>query len=384
LAEQAQSLVEAALQARAPDALDRGALALSGDRVHGNPTAPMRVLILSDGVAGHDRSSLGILTALAKHRAVEASVLPIRETRKLSRRIKRTLAGLLPFDLFWRAFYRIGGEASPFNPLPLTHEIPAGSIDLVITTGPRTSAANIAVARRLRAKNVYFGFSKWPSDGFYTVLLTAERRRPHPHRAYTLRPSELDSAELPEARSLVPNGTGRHAAVLFGGQSKHYTYTMADLELLAERIVALTREMPWLGWTLFDSRRSPAAEFDRLVEIVERSGASVEIVRFAKGGLLSNNPAFSSDLVLVTADSMSMLAESIASKRPTGILFADRYEAPKRDAVEHLAMITDRRAFPVTFSGLTADALRKGVAGLETLPTSQLEALYETLARYGV
>ncbi len=349
-----------------------------------NTTNTMRVLILSDGVAGHDRSSLGILTALAKHRSVNARVLPIRETRRLSRRVKRTLAGLLPFELFWKTFYRIGGEASPFNPLPLTHEIPTDPIDLVITTGPRTSAANIAVARHLKAKNVYFGFSKWPSDGFYTVLLTSERRRPHPHRAYTLRPSELDAAELPEARPLVRNGTERHAAILFGGQSKHYYYTMADLELLAERIVALTREIPWLSWTLFDSRRSPKPEFDRLVAVVRAVGAPVDFVRFGEKGLLSNNPAFTFDLVLVTADSMSMLAESIASQRPTGILFADRYQPPQRDAIEHLAMIADKRAFPITFSDLNAEALLKGAAGLETLPHSQLDALYETVARYGV
>jgi hypothetical protein len=384
LAEQTQGLVEAALQACQADALDRGALALSGDRVDGNPTALMRVLILSDGVAGHDRSSLGMLTALSRHRKVKAQVLPIRETRRLSRRLKRMLAGLLPFDLFWKIFYRIGGEASPFNPLPIIHALPTGPIDLVITTGPRTSAANIAVARHLKAKNVYFGFSKWPSDGFYTVLLTSERWRPHPHRAYTLRPSELDGADLPTARPLARNGALLRASILFGGQSKHYDYTRADMELLAGQLIALRHEMPWLGWTVFDSRRSPKAEFDHLVALVEESGAGVEFVRFGERGLLSNNPAFASDLVLVTADSMSMLAESIASQRPTGILFADRYEPPKRDAIEHQAMIADKRAFPVTFSGLTAEALREGVHRIETLPTSQLDELYETLARHGI
>lgn len=347
-------------------------------------TPAMRVLILSDGVAGHDRSSLGIFTALAKHRDVEAIVLPIRETLRLSRRVKRTLAGLLPFETFWKIFYRIGGEPSPFNPLPVTDALPSGGIDLVVSTGPRTSAANIAVARRLKAKNTYFGFSKWPSDGSYTALLTSERRRPHPHRAYTLRPSELDASDLPEARPLAPNGDARHASLLFGGQSKHYYYTMADMELLAERIIALTRELPWLAWTIFDSRRSPKEEIDRLVEIVGKSGAPVEFVRFAERGLLSNNPAFRSDLVLVTADSMSMLAESVASCRPTGILLADNYRPPVRDAVEHRAMIADRRAFPITLSGLTAEALTTGAAGLETLPGSQLDALYETLVRYGI
>ncbi len=344
----------------------------------------MRVLILSDGIAGHDRSSLGILAALQRHRAAEAVVLPIRETRHLSRRVKRTLAAVMPFEAFWRAFYTIGDGASPFNPLPLTDAIPDAPFDLVISTGPKTSAANIAVARRLKAKNVYFGFSKWPADGFYTVLLTSERRRPHPHRGYTLRPSELDATELAEARPLVADGTERRAALLFGGQSKHYDYTFADMERLAERLVALGQDMPWLTWTLFDSRRSPKAEFERLVEIVEPTGAPVTFVRFADQGLLSNNPAFSADLVLVTADSMSMLAESIASRRPTGILFADAYKPPKRDAIEHQAMITDRRAFAITFSGLTAEGLGDGVRGLETLPGSQLDTLYQTLTRYGI
>ncbi len=357
---------------------------MSEARTNGGRTPPLRVLIPSDGVAGHDRSSLGILTALAKHRRVEARVLPIRETLRLSRRLKRTLAGILPFTMFWRLFYRVGGEPSPFNPLPVTTGIDGGPVDLVISTGPRTSAANIALARRLKARNVYFGFSKWPSDGFYTVLLTSERRRPHPHRAYTLRPSELDAADFPEPRTLVPNGVARSASLLFGGQSKHYLYTMADMELLAERIIAVTRKMPWLHWTLFDSRRSPVAEFDCLVALVAASGAPVSFVRFAERGLLSNNPAFRSDLVLVTADSMSMLAESIAASRPTGILFADRYRPPQRDAIEHEAMIADRRAFPIRLSDLTAEALSGGVAGLEPLAGSQLEALYEALTRHGI
>jgi mitochondrial fission protein ELM1 len=344
----------------------------------------MQVLILSDGVAGHDRSSLGILTALRRHRTVDAVVLPIRETRGLSRRLKRTLAGLVPFDAFWKAFYRIGGEVSPFNPLPLANELPKTPVDLVISTGPATSAANIAVARHLKAKNTYFGFTKWPADRLYTVLLTSERRRPHPHRAYTLRPSELDASELPAARPLAPNGRERHASLLFGGQSKHYCYTMEDAELLADRLVAVTKELPWLSWTVFDSRRSPQAEIDRLAEIVGRSGAPVEFVRFSEKGLLSNNPAFRSDLVLVTADSMSMLAESIASCRPTGILFADRYKPPARDAIEHEAMIADRRAFPIALSGLTGAMLLQGIAGLETLPRPQLETLYETLKRHGI
>ena len=344
----------------------------------------MRVLILSDGVPGHDRSSLGIFAALAKHRKAEARVLPIRETRRLSRRVKRAFAGVLPFRLFWNAFYQVSGGASSSNPLPLSDAIPEGGVDLVVSAGPRTAAANIAIARRLKAKNVYFGFSRWPSDGLYTVLLTPERRRPHPHRAYTLRPSELDASELPDPRPLALNGTERRAAILFGGQSKHYAYTMADMDLLAKRLIGLALKLPWVKWTVFDSRRTPKEEFDFLAGTVMTSGAAVEFVRFGEQGLLSNAAAFRSDLILVTADSTSMIAESVAARRPTGILFADHYRPPRRDAIELQAMISDRRAFPVTFSGLDADTLLRGAASLETLPHSQLDALYETMSRNGI
>jgi mitochondrial fission protein ELM1 len=364
--------------------MDRRALAMTDARRNGGRAPATRILILSDGVAGHDRSSLGILAALAKHRPIDARLLPIRETRRLSRRLKRVLAAALPFDRFWKSFYRVGGEASAFNPLPLTMTIGADPVDLVISTGPRTSAANIALARRLKAKNVYFGRSRWPSDGFYTVLLTPERRRPHPHRAYALRPSELDATQLPEARPLAANGTQREASLLFGGQSKHYSYTLADMEMLAARIIALSRDLPWLKWTLLDSRRSPKAEFDRLVALVEASGAPVAFVRFTEEGLLSNALAFRSDLVLVTADSMSMLAESVAACRPTGILLADRYRPPQRDATEQAAMVADRRAFTVEFSNLSADAVLRGAEGLELLAGSQLDVLHATLVRHGI
>lgn len=311
-------------------------------------------------------------------------MLPIHETRRLSRRLKRALAGIMPFEFFWRIFYRVGEHASDFNPLPVSRRLPDGPVDLVISTGPRTAPASIAIARRLRARNVHYGVSKWPSDVFFTLLLTSERADPHPHRAYAMRPSEIDAAELPDARPLAANGAGRRASLLFGGPLKRNPYTMADMEILAERLAALSRDMPWLGWTVYDSRRTPKAEFDRLVEVVRSDGAPIEFVRFSDEGLLSNRAAFASDLVLVTADSMSMLTESIAARRPTGILFADAFEPPKRDANEQQALIAERRAFRVTFSGLSADAILNGAAGVEALQGSQLDDLCATLARHGI
>ncbi len=66
---------------------------------------------------------------------------------------------------------------------------------------------------------------------------------------------------------------------------------MADMELLAEKLIALSRALPWLRWTVFDSRRSPEAEVDHMVDWSKRAMRRSRFVRFAEGGLLSNNPA---------------------------------------------------------------------------------------------
>ena len=142
--------------------------------------------------------------------------------------------------------------------------------------------------------------------------------------------------------------------------------------------------MPWLSWTVFNSRRTPKPEFDRLADLLSASGAPVAFVRYAEGGLLSNMQAFRSDLVLATANSMSMVAEAIASGRPTGILFADGYRPPKRDAKELKALISHGRAFPVTFSAMGADAVLKGAEALKLSPVSQLDVLYQAIVRAGI
>ena len=342
------------------------------------------ILVLSDGVPGHDRSSLGIVAALKKHRAVNARVLAVREKPALSRRLRRLLAIAMPFRLFWRAFYEEAPVPEGADALARVRQLPESGVDLVISTGPRTAAANIAVARHLKARNVYFGFGKWPTTKGYTLLLTPEQGTTGGNRAYTLRPSEIDADLLPGPHPLRPDPAGRQAALLIGGQTKHYDYTADDFECLATRLTELAVGLPWLRWTVFDSRRTPAVPFRRFTEIVAASGAPIEIVRYAEGGLLSNDAAFRSDVVLVTADSMSMICESVAARRPTGVLFADAYRPPAHDALEIEALMRLRRIFPLGMSEFDAATLTSRAGHLDLLQASQLDLLYATLEKHGI
>ena len=344
---------------------------------------PLRILVVSEGVPGHDRSSLGIVAAIERHRTVATLLLPVKETRRGSRRVKRMLARVLPFSVFWRSFYDIGDRINAANPIARTNAIPEGSFDLVLSTGPATAAANIALARHFGAKNIYFGFPQWPVTGAFTLLLCPAAAGRHPNVAYALRPSELDATTLPKPRPLIFDAP-RNAAILIGGDTKHYRYTEADFRLLAERIVAVSRDLPQLRWTVFDSRRTPEKPFAAFVQFVAASGAPVDVVSYAAGGLLSNKQAFESDLLLVTADSMSMISEAIAGGRPTGVIFPEDYSAPKRDAREHATLLSQRRLFRLSFSDLSKENLAAGAAALALVDGSELDRLYATIMRHGI
>ena len=126
------------------------------------------------------------------------------------------------------------------------------------------------------------------------------------------------------------------------------------------------------------------APFERFTEILAAEQAPVRVVRFDTGGLLSNLAAFESDLLLVTADSMSMISEGIAAGRPTGILSADAYKAPRRDAEELAYLVAERRAYSLRFSEIDAAAILSAVPSLKLMRESQLDALHATLVRFGI
>ena len=289
------------------------------------------------------------------------------------------------FPTFWRRYYRIGERVSPGGPIPPTPALPSGRFDLVVSTGPATAAANIALARRLKAKNVYFGFPQWPVTGAFSLMLSPALGRPRRNVAYALRPSELDASALPAPRPLVDDGVPRRACLLFGGDTKHYRYTVADLELLARRLAAVARDAAVAALdrsSIRGARRWRRSSASPKFWPAEQ--APVRVVRFDTGGLLSNLAAFESDLLLVTADSMSMISEGIAAGRPTGILSADAYKAPRRDAEELAYLVAGRRAYSLRFSEIDAAAILSAVPSLKLMRESQLDALHATLVRFGI
>lgn len=320
--------------------------------------------MLSDGVAGHDRSSQGILSALEKLGPIDPVWLPIKEKRPKSRRLARLSAATGP------------GQGRPERFADFHGQLPTSG-DLVVSTGPATAATNIALTRKLTAKNVFYGFPKWPVVGI-TVLLSPLPARAAPV-AVSPRPSTVDVDLLPPPRALA-GATERRMSILFGGDTKHYKYTRKDCELLATQIRGLLKAAPHLRVDLYDSRRTVAETFDVMVAAL-RDCSAVTVHRFRDGGLGSNQGAFEADAVLVSVDSLSMISEAIAAGRPTLVIKPRTYTPSRRDARE-LGVLADLNLIrTIPFDAISPSA----VADLpRPSPRSGPQALAALLAERGL
>ncbi|WP_205648509.1 ELM1/GtrOC1 family putative glycosyltransferase [Acuticoccus kandeliae] len=336
------------------------------------------ILVLTDGVAGHDRSSDGVLVALARHHTVNAGWLGMREIRPRSRRVARVSATLMPPERWLAERVAIAPErvAGPFRDAAL--DTWPERADIVISTGPATAAANIAAARRFGAKNIYCGFPKWPVRGYSVILSPIPSRSPAVLEAP--RPSNVDVDALPPPRPLAEPGP-RTLALLFGGESKHYAYRQDDMDALAASLLAVFAERPDWALQAYDSRRTSAGLFDGFIEALAPLGARLSSHRYADGGVASNTPAYGADLVMVTADSMSMITESLAAGRPTKIIRAEAYAGPPRDRREVGVLVGRGLVSTATFATLDLARL------LDTPPpprVSQPDALSRLLQARGI
>lgn len=313
-----------------------------------------RVLVLTDGVAGHDRASDGIVAALALLRPVTVQWLGIREARPRSRRISRLAAAFAEPER-WLARHV---ELAPERVAPALRDDAVAVFperaDIVVATGPSVAAANVAVARRYGARNIYYGFPKWPHVG-YTLLISPVRSL-HPSVALAPRPSGIDATALPPARPLDARDD-RVIALLIGGDTKHYRYSASDLTELAAAALRIIRANP--GWRLdvYDSRRTPQLPFEALVVATEPLRSRVRVHRFADAGAFSNASAFAADFILVTADSLSMISEATASARPTLVVRPERYRGPRRDRTELACLAQTSVIGQTTFGELSESAM---------------------------
>lgn len=267
-----------------------GAATVGPHRQHDNRLILWRV---SDGKAGHDNQSLGLVEGLGRLVDTEIHTVPCVSAGTAARR-------------WWsRRFPELAG-------LPDPH--------LIIGAGHGTHATLLAARRCRGGRGVVLMSPSLPLRCFDLCIVPA-------HDGVTGTRVITTIGALNRIRPRTPRDEGP-GLVLLGGPSRHFVWRDQSV---FDQITSLIDAERNRDWILATSRRTPASLVDRL-QALERSG--FELVPQARtdrdwlGARLAEAAR-----VWVSEDSVSMIYEALTSGAPVGLLALERGH-PSRVAAE--------------------------------------------------
>jgi len=242
-------------------------------------TQPVVVWAFTDGKAGHENQTRGLLAAFARHH---------------------------PLDARW---INVPAYASVLSSLMTRRFLPGVGLpppDLLIGAGHRTHLPLLAARR---------------AHGGHTIVLM----KPSLPRAW------FDLCVIPEhdgvsganvlstRGALNPVEAGkknvRAGLMLIGGPSRHHGWDENRILSQVEAILARERDV---DWTLTTSRRTPAATTKRLCAVTFKNLTVVPVTDTGPGWLVERLATAAQ--VWVTEDSVSMVYEALTAHAATGVL----------------------------------------------------------------
>lgn len=260
--------------------------------------SPRVVWRFSDGKAGHDNQSRGLVEALQRLQPLEVADLPPLSAGS-------ALTALLGGWPAWRA-------------LP--------SPDLIVGAGHRTHLSLLAARGQHGGRIVVLMRPSLPLSWFDLCLIPE-------HDSPPTRPNVLTTRgalnRIQPAVALKPD----RGLLLIGGPSAHFGWDEASLQQQINTLLAAT---PTIQWTLTTSRRTPATFLETLQHPSTAPLVVVPVVETGPDWLPAQ--LASAAQVWVTADSVSMVYEALTAGAAVGIL-ATPLQKPNRisQGLEQLA-----------------------------------------------
>ena len=235
----------------------------------------------TDGKAGHENQSAGLLAALGDQVSVDQYHLQAASCRPpvtsfLTRRI------------------------------PFGQELPAP--DLLVGAGHATHLPMLAARRARGGRIIVLMKPTLPNSLFDLCIIPAHDRPPVKDNILATR----------GVLNRVGNRADKDSSsglILVGGPSAHVTWSSADV---ARQIKAVLDRTPEINWTLTTSRRTPADFVDSLAECRGRQLTVVPVEQTGPDWL--PDKLATASRVWVTADSVSMVYEALTSGAAVGLL----------------------------------------------------------------
>lgn len=297
----------------------------------------VKVWVLSDGAPGHLSQSRGIVDALATRCDVQVTTLTLRVRSSVWKRLGRLLLPVISNQRVW---------------LSRTYDIdvPAGTPQLIVSSGANTLLANALLARQTGAVNVYSGTLKGYAPSSYRCVFTVVPLGAGNNHVLPLPPAP---GELTRALPYVMTEQ-RRIAVLVGGDGAGYVYTPEDWRQFARSLTQLA-ERHQARLLLTTSRRTGVEAEGLLREHIPLALLADAVWWSDAPRAVVRDFLAASSGVVVTEDSLTMVAESIYSARPV-IAVSPPAATPNRNDAAALAAYVERGLLMRCGVGSLADA----------------------------
>jgi mitochondrial fission protein ELM1 len=282
------------------------------------PMTPLKVLLLSDDYPGHFNFAHGVLAAVRRLRPIACEERLVRVLPSLRMRMVRPLVSVGPLGqrLALMIGYGIDARALP-------------KVDLVISGGANTLAANVALARLIGVPNVFCGSLRGGLrfDQFCLVVTSYEESSDDPRHIGTLKPSIFgpEVFNRPPTFRFGADNPPRRASLLIGGDSGRFRYDREEWRALFSFVRAVSAA--WgTRWLISTSRRTPGFVADAVSDLARDDGIVELFVDFRTAGPGTLRPIFErAEIMLCTSDSSSMVSEAIAVHLPVVGVLPRRY-----------------------------------------------------------
>ncbi len=287
----------------------------------------MKVVILSDRKPGHYKQSLGIVDKMPECQAVWLEIQFRGKWRDNLLRVFMCVFGGAPLPIFLiHTFLRWSLIPEAYHAL-----LQLQTVDIILSTGSSMAAVNLLLGELLGAKTVtcrrpspvgirYFDLAILPMISWHQAS-----RKDNICRTIGV-PNPISSDVLDVKREQLKDelhlSDCPRIGILLGGTDRHETITIEDAKWLSEVCQATAKTMN-AQILLTTSRRTPSDVTEHLVSTVKDTDwCSFFVTPDTFSELEDPYQAILalSDLLIVTADSFSMVCEAASSGRSVAVL----------------------------------------------------------------
>lgn len=249
------------------------------------PKQKVVVWYFTDGKAGHENQTLGLLQALQRYHVLQAYPLPAMSAARAA-------------CVWLRGRY------------PATDKLPSPT--LIMGAGHATHLSLLAARRARGGRSIVLMKPTLPS-GLFDLCIIPEHDGVVPSAKVLTTRGVLNRILSPQEKD--PS----RGLILLGGPSRHYRWS--DEQIL-EQITAIVQFHPEIHWQVASSRRTPSTTVSLLTERVMNN---VDVVphESTSAGWLPEQLSKAAQ-VWVSEDSVSMVYEALTAGAATGLLSVPR------------------------------------------------------------